>query len=62
MAKLTDETLDWLGDIFVENEILDRHGVTFETFVNWWKIGLLEKYDQVFYKTYQKKYNDINCC
>ncbi|MGE8033903.1 MULTISPECIES: hypothetical protein [unclassified Lysinibacillus] len=48
MAKLTDETLDWLGDMFVENEILDRHGVTFETFVNWWKIGLLEKYDLVF--------------
>lgn len=45
MAKLTDETLEWLGDMFVGNEILDRHGVTFETFVNWWEIGLLEKYD-----------------
>ena len=45
--KLTDETLDWLGEMFISNNVLDKHGVTFITFVNEWKLGTLDKYDLV---------------
>lgn len=45
MVKLTDETLEWLGEVFVKNDILDKHGVTFEIFLNEWKLGVLDKYD-----------------
>lgn len=44
MPKLTDETLEWLGDMFVKNRILDKHGVTFAVFLNEWELGVLEKY------------------
>lgn len=47
MVKLTDETLNWLGNVFVENNILDEHGVSFMVFVNEWKLGRLEKYNLV---------------
>lgn len=41
---LTEETLDWLGDTFNENKVLDKYGISFETFVNEWKLGRIEKY------------------
>lgn len=47
MIKLTDETLNWLGDMFVDNNILDKHGVTFATFLDEWKLGKLDKYKLV---------------
>lgn len=47
MVKLTDETLNWLGDMFVKNNILDKHGVSFVVFVNEWKLGKLDKYNLV---------------
>lgn len=47
MIRLTDETLDWLGNMFVKRNIRDKHGVSFVTFVDEWERGLLEKYDLV---------------
>lgn len=47
MVKVTDEILEWLGNMFVENNILDKHGVSFIVFVDEWKRGLLDKYDLV---------------
>lgn len=40
--KIDDVMLEKLGVYFVYHEIYKRYGITFETFVDRWKRGILE--------------------
>lgn len=42
--SITDETLDELGVMFVNGKVLDKHGISFITFIEEWKLGKLEQY------------------
>ncbi|MFJ7982363.1 hypothetical protein ACIQ1D_19055 [Lysinibacillus xylanilyticus] len=38
-----DATLEYLGNLFVDNNILDKKGITFIVFIELWKQGRLEE-------------------
>lgn len=38
---MTDEILDYLGSLFVSEDIRRRSGITFETFVDLYMCGLI---------------------
>lgn len=40
---MSDATLEYLGCLFVSNNILDRKGITFIAFIEMWKQGKLEE-------------------
>ena len=39
---IDDELLDKLGVYFVYHDVYARYGITFESFVNRWRKGILE--------------------
>ena len=43
LISMTTEQMDYLGDFFEENQILEKKGVTFIQFVELWKKGQLEE-------------------
>lgn len=40
---MSDTTLEYLGNLFVSHNILDRKGLTFVAFIELWKQGKLEE-------------------
>lgn len=39
---MNDDMLDRLGTYFVYHNILDRYGITFESFIDRWQRGILD--------------------
>ena len=40
---MSDFTLDYLGDLFISNDVLDKKGIAFIAFIELWKQGKLEE-------------------
>lgn len=41
---ITDETLDIVAEIFIEHDVLNKHGLSFVAFIEEWKLGKEEQY------------------
>lgn len=41
---MTDEMLDKLATYFIYHKVLERYGMTFESFVDRWQRGILDMY------------------
>lgn len=41
---MTDETVDVLGNLFIDNNVLNKHGISFIAFIEEWKSGKIEQY------------------
>ena len=40
---MPDSVLDYLGDLFVSHRVLDRRGLSFIAFIEYWKQDKLEE-------------------